>query len=269
MKGLTRLVCSLITILVVTGCVNPYTQFYRPNPGFEDARQLPSYDHDARGLSIFLTNNFDRDMPILVSNGYWPVGQSSFNAGAAAITETNLRAQASQVGAHAVLVSSNYSHTVQGALPVNLPTTSTTYSTGTATAYGSGGYATAYGSGVSTTYGSQTVMVPYSVARYDVGAVFFAKVKHRLGVVVVPLTDAERKQLGTNSALRVFAVVEGTPAFFADVLSGDYVLELAGKPAYSVPAFTQLVKEHEGQTVEVSLQRGDKRITKSVSIRRY
>jgi hypothetical protein len=153
MKGLTRLICLLITVFLATGC-NPYTQFYRPNPGFEDARQLPTYDHDATGLSIFSTNNFDRDMPILVSKGYWPIGQSSFNAGAGDITEANLKAQASQVGAHAVLVSSKYSHTVQGALPTNVPTTSTTHSTGTATAYGPGGYATAYGSGASTTYGS-------------------------------------------------------------------------------------------------------------------
>jgi S1-C subfamily serine protease len=112
-------------------------------------------------------------------------------------------------------------------------------------------------------------MVPYSVARYDVGAVFFAKIKHRLGVIVVPLTDAERQQLGTNSALRVSVVVDGTPAFFADVLPGDYVLEFAGKLPSSAAVFPELVKEHEGQTVEISLQRGDKRITKSVSINRY
>jgi hypothetical protein len=58
-------------------------------------------------------------------------------------------------------------------------------------------------------------------------------------------------------------------AFFADVLSDDYVLERDGQPTYSAPVFSQLVKEHEGQTVEMSLQRGDKRTTTSVSLSHY
>jgi hypothetical protein len=259
---------SLLLVFFVVGCANPYKQFYQPYPGFEDARKSRQYDSSASGLAVYTytTDNFERDTAILVSKGYWPIGQSSFSAGAALITEANLRSQAQEIGAHAVLVSSSYSHTAQGAVPINVPQTSTTYSSGTATAYGSGGYATAYGTGTATTYSSQTVMMPYSVAMYNVGALFFAKVKHRLGLAVVPLTDEDRRKLQSNTGLRVFAVVEETPAFFADIFVGDYLIKVAGKPTYSVEAFAQILNTHEGEEVEIVLVRDGKEIRKLVRL---
>lgn len=256
----------LLLLILLASCANPYRQFYRPSPGLENARNHSAYDSSATGLAVYTTDNFDRDTAILYSQSYWPIGSSSFSAGASLITEANLRSQARMVGAHAVLIKSSYSHTVQGAIPINVPQTSTTYSSGTATAYGRGGYATAYGTGKSTTYSSQTVMTPYSVARYEVGALFFAKIKHRLGIVAFPLKDEDRRKLQSNAGVIVVAVAEETPAFFADIFAGDYLIEVAGEKIYSSKAFRQILDKHEGVEVELLLVRDGKKIRKLVKI---
>src|SRR6202043_3245767 len=113
---------------------------------------------------------------------------------------------------------------ITGAVPLMLPQTSTSYTSGSATAYGAGEPVTAYGNATTTTYGTQTTMMPYSVARSDFGAVYFVKTRQRAGIITLPLDDAAHKRLGTNSGILVRLVVDGTPAFNADVFPGDVLL---------------------------------------------
>lgn len=257
---------ALLSIMILTSCANPYAQFYRGQP---DARTLVQYEPSAEPLKVYTTDNFDRDIRVLVTKGYFVIGNSSFNAGGNAVTEAQLQEQAKRVGAQVVLVASQYTNTVSGAVPLVLPNNTTSYSSGTATAYGSGGYATAYGSGTTTTYGTQTVMMPYQTQRFDFGAVYLAKGKQRVGLYPKPLDDETRKTLGTNKGLIVDLVVEGSPAFMADVLPGDILVSVAGQPVYSLEQYITLLGTLEGKPVAFEILRNGVSLEKQITVTGY
>lgn len=171
---MTRLT-AVLAVLLISGCANPYSQFYK---GMLDARVRPGYIAPTEELKIYSTNDFQRDAKALTRRGYVAIGESSFNAGTGSVSEAQPREHPQKVGAHLVLVASKFTHSVSGAMPLTLPNTTTSYTTGSATAYGRGGPVTAYGSGTTTTYGTQTTYIPYTVDRADFNAVFFAKPGH-------------------------------------------------------------------------------------------
>lgn len=257
--GWSAILCSL---LLLAGCANPVAQFYQ---GMTDVRSKAAYDASVRGVQIYTTDDFERDRLRLARKGFFPIGQSTFNAAASSVSEAQVREQAAAIGAHVVLVASRYSHTVTGAAPMTIPKNSTSFSSGTATAYGPGGTVQAYGTGTTTTYGSQTVMVPYSVARSDFSMLFFAKNRSLVGIALVPLDDATRQRLQTNIGARVESVVDDSPAFFADILPGDVLLSIGGAPV-TENSFSGLVRQHAGRLVTFELDRGGVRLTKDVQI---
>lgn len=259
-----RKLLSAVILLLLASCANPYSQFYKGN---NDARSLLSYEPVQGDLQVFPTDNFDRDVKALVRKGYQPIGQSSFNASSDAASEFQLRQQAQSVGAHVVLYSSRYTHTVSGAAPLILPQTTTSFSSGSATAYGSGGVVNAYGSGTTTTYGTQTMMVPYSVNRSDFNAVFLIKVRSRVGIHAIPVDDETRRRLETNAGVKVDVVTEGTTAYQADVFPGDIVLAVGGESIQSLEHYYKLLDKYEGRSVVFKIDRDGKGLEKQIEIR--
>lgn len=260
-----RRLLTFMIALATSACLpNPYAKYYQGAP---DARLRPGYVAPSGPLQVFSSNDFNRDMLELNRRGYLLIGQSSFNAGMNAVRESQLRRQADQIGAQVVLIAPRYTNTVSGAIPLSVPTTSTTTTTATATAVGSGGSATAFGTGTSTTTGSQTVMMPYSVARADYTALYFSRFRSRLGMNVVALDDPTRVRLQSNFGVRVLAVVEGSPAFDAEVLPGDILLQIGEDRVSSVDHFSQLLEKYQGRTVELRLDRGGREVKKTVTLR--
>lgn len=173
------------------------------------------------------------------------------------------------MSAKVVLISSRYTNTVTGAVPLVLPNTTTSYTTGSATAYGSSGMVNAYGNSTTTTYGTQTTMLPYSNNRADFSAIFFVKSSSRAGVIVVPIDDATRKRIGTNSGLLVRVVIDGSTAFNADIFPGDILLTVANEKVLSQEQYTQLLNKYEGQSVTFYLDREGQPIEKIFRISSY
>lgn len=261
-----RTAFAVLLLLVLTGCVSPVAQFYQ---GEQNARLHPQYDASETSLRIFTSDNLERDGRELLRRGYARIGYASFNAANSAVSEAQVREQAAVVGAHVVLVAARHSHTVSGATPLTIPTRATSFSTGTATAYGSGGSVTAIGSGTTTTLGNQVVMVPYSVERSDYSIVFFAKSRVMVGIVAVPIDDATRRRLETNAGLRVEVVVDDSPAFHANVLPGDIIISVAGEPVSSWQSFAAVANRYAGQKVPFELDRDGKRLSKEIEIRKF
>jgi hypothetical protein len=263
----------LILALVATtlgACANPYQTYYRPNGNVPpDARQMPGYAPMQGPLQIYSTDDIARDVRAMRIKGWFVVGSSFFYGPGNKVTDAALRSQAERVGASAVLLSTKYKDTVSGAVPLTLPNNTTSYTTGTATAYGPGGVVNAYSNATTTTYGTTTTMLPYSVSRNDYGAVFFIRLQQRLGIYPRPLTDAERQMLQTNGAVGVDFVVEGSNAFRADVFPGDFALSIAGQQPGGPEDFLNIVKQHQGQQVDLTLRRGDQTLTKRVAINSY
>ncbi|MEK6806126.1 MAG: PDZ domain-containing protein [Pseudomonadota bacterium] len=256
----------LLVTVCLASCTNPYAKFYQ---GATDVQVQPYYDPLQAALEIYSTDDFERDTKALLRRGYSPIGESSFQAGSNSVSESDLREQAAKIGAHVVLVASKYSHTVSGAVPLNIPKTTTSYSSGSATAYGSGGTVNAYGNSTTTTYGSQTVMMPYAVNRSDFGARYFVKTKSRLGVTPQPVTDELRRKIKTNAGVSVYVVTEGTSAFAADVLPDDIILSIGDDAIQSVEHFYRLLDKYQGQKPSFKIVREGKTLKKQIEIRTY
>jgi len=257
-------ISTLLFVAVLAGCANPYAKFYH---GLENGQSIPGYISPTQPLQIYSSNDFSKDIQGLQAKGFVVIGSAAFQGASNQDTERPLREQAAKVGAQVVLVSSKYSHTVSGAIPITTPTTSMAYTSGTATAYGSGGVVNAYGNSTTTMYGQQTSMVPYSIDRSEFGAVFMAKVKGRLGVIVTPLDDATRKRLETNQGVLVRIVVEGSPAYLADVLPGDVILQIGSDTVQSPEYFTKtLLVKYQGQATTLKLDRNGKSVEKNVTL---
>lgn len=255
--------------LSLAGCASGYKQFYKSLVTPEEVAAMrvtpppaePEVQHSRPLAPEVIEPSFTR-------MGYGAIGFSSFN-GAAGQSERGAVALGKKIGADIVLIlDPQYTGTQSGVVPITTPTTSTTYSSGTATAYGAGGSVTAYGSGRSTTYGTQTNYVPYSVDRMDYTAVYFVKQKYRIGLNTRDLTDAERRSNESNIGAAVRVVVDGTPAFRADILPEDVILEVNGKPVYGAKGFSESAQAIPPgqQIVELKIRRNGELLSKSITI---
>lgn len=263
-----KVVAITALAFTVAGCGGGLFSKYYSGP--DDIKSSQYYDASYKPpndeVPIYTTNDIQADTLKLMTAGFAPVAESSFYAPDGQVDRDQLEGFAKKIGAHAVLYNSSYRDTISGAVPLILPNNTVSYTNGTATAYGSGGYATAYGNSTTNTYGSQTVMMPYSKSRSNYDAIYFAKVHERLGLLVVPLSDSERQTLGTNRAAKVLVVVEGTPAFNADVLPGDYLQTVNEEVIINQQTLGSALDKYQGQDVTLTLIRDGKSITKKAHI---
>lgn len=249
--------------LALSACASPYQKFYHATANQTLTGAIVPFSGEP-AVSMG-SNNPRQDVRNMYEQGYMVVGWSSFVGPAQA--KTGAITQAKAVGAERVLLYSKYRNTVTSAVPLTLPTATTSYSSGSVSAYGSGGYGVGNYSGMTTTYGTETTYIPYSVDKYDQMAVYFAPMKREgLGILFHKLTDAERQTIGSNFGVEVVAVRTGSPAFKADIISGDFLLSLNGTPIYDATSEQQAMATARGHDVTMALFRSGKTITKSVLV---
>lgn len=217
------LLVAASVLLSACGKHSGYRDFYQ---AYEGARALPEVEllQQRQMPELYSSADLARDVQHLRSKNYVPIGQSAFNG--AAEGDKQIVAQARRVGATLVLLSSAHTATLTSTVPLFVPTTSTTQSSGSI--YGGGGYGTYSGS--TTTRGSTVVPITMQQERYDQTAVFFVKSTRRLkfGLYVADLTPEERVAIERNMGAFIEVVVEDTPAFAANILPGDVLIELNG-----------------------------------------
>lgn len=255
--------------VLLSGCASGYSQFYKPvngaTPEIIAAKRaappptIPIVERAQPGDAQTILDAYAK-------RGYSMIGNSMFNSGRSE-TEDSAVHQAQAVGADLVLIlNPKYTGTITSNIPITTPTTTTSYSTGRATAYGAGAPVTAYGSGTTTTYGTTTNYVPMAINRSDYGAIFFVKQKVGLGLFTRDLNDSERQQLQTNKGAVVRVVVDETPAFNADLLVGDIIVAVDGLNISGAKMFNELLRDRSGKTVTIDLIRREQRIEKTVQL---
>lgn len=216
-----RVLFVSLVAFVMAGCASGYQTFYKP---YVDARTLGNVEllEPGEEPKVYGTKNFDRDIKILKSKMYRPIGDSSFNGEYEDVS--NVKAQAKRIGATLVLVNSEYTNTQTTTTHLFVPNPSTTYHSGSV--YGSGGYG-GY-SGTSTTYGSTAVPITTHQRRYDQTAVFFVKSteKLRFGIFLNNISNEQRIALERNTGAIIDVVVEESPAFYSNVLPGDILIKV-------------------------------------------
>ena len=262
-RPVLRAAAICLVLGALGACANPYEKFYQDLSQPNAAMFAP---YKGEPTISYASGNVRDDVNRMFEQGYGIVGVSAFVAPSQG--NASVIAQAEKVGASNVLVTSKYQSTVQGSMPITTPTTSTTYNSGMVNAYGSGGgYATGTYSGMSTTYGSQTTYMPYTVDRYEQAAYFFKPLIRRgLGVRMEPLTDQDKQRAQTNKGVHIAAVRQGSPAFLADILPGDVMLAIGGKPTYDSNSLSVAIQEAKGHEAPVSLNRQGMNITKKILI---
>ena len=216
-----RLICSLSLCALLSGCQNPWKDFYQgmtlpadaPDNGLPDCKQV---------------SDFDASIKEYMRENYFPIGQSSFNAGNNVGTG-DLQDFGATIKADVILYGVGNRTTTQSAmaLPQYTPgTQQTTYLNG----YGSNG-SSFYGTANTYSPGTYTTtVVPVTIVRQDYCAVYLKKswFKPVLGVIRVPVSADQARLVGTNNALLITIVMRRTPAFYADLYEGDYILEFNG-----------------------------------------
>lgn len=211
--------------LILTGCALPSThqKFYQSIQNPNDAKfvRLPPKQE----AKIYRVENLESEIQVYLSKNYVVVGQSSFNGEYE--EERRIQTFAQENGISVVLVKAKHTETTTSTVPILMPNTTTEYQSGNV--YGAGGIGTY--SGTSTSYG--TTVIPYTVTqrRYDQTAVYLMPLreKPRLGVHYRNLTPSERRQQQTNTGVLVSAVIENTPAFHANLFSGDVIIGWNGR----------------------------------------
>lgn len=266
---LNKSLISLLAILFLGGCASGYKEFYKPaSPEFlqrvaaQRAGTPPAIPLVERAQPADSQTVLDA----YAKRGYVMIGSSLFNSGRPETDDAAIQ-QAKKVGADLVLIlNPKYTGSVTSAVPITTPTTTTSYSSGTATAYGPGGPVTAYGTGSTTTYGTTTNYIPMTVHRSDYGAVFFVKQRFEFGAFTRDLNDTERQELQTNRGAAIRLVVDASPAFNADILVGDIITSINDLPVTNSQHLITLLQERKGQLVSLSLLRRGQRIEKSVQL---
>jgi hypothetical protein len=259
----------VVTAMLLGGCAgNPYKQFYQPAPSVAQQDLMQRRVAPPPMLpELYRSGDPKTDIATLAADGYVVIGVSSYNGPRG--SDDDALQQGKAIGADRVLTYGKYARTVQTAVPLALPTTQTSITNGTATAFGTGGSATAYGSALTTTYGSQTTLIPMSVDRFDFLAVYLVKVKYAFGAQYRNLNATESHQVGTVKGVVLTTVVHGSPAAAAGFLPGDIVLKADGQPVADQAQFNEWLKQRQGQRVTVSINRAGREMNIPVALASY
>ena len=104
------------------------------------------------------------------------------------------------------------------------------------------------------------------IERWEHAAYFFYRCRYPLGVLVREPSDAERQRFQTNRGAVVRVVVDGTPAFNADILPGDLLTALDGVALADPAAFDAAIAAHPGAPVTLTLKRNGETLEKRVTL---
>lgn len=174
-------------IMTPTGAEEYYTA-YRSVPGAQVQNAVP-YEAPV----LIQTENLEEYRRRLLAKRYSEVGASNYNDGYSKRDVRGFTRQAEKVGAQIVVVEIT-------------PTGIQHYSS-------------------TDHYGESTIS---SEMRYDYRALYFIKDDrpYNLGVRFRGIDVSDRPRVGTNTGAFVATVFEGSPAFYANILEGDVVVEI-------------------------------------------
>jgi membrane-associated protease RseP (regulator of RpoE activity) len=258
-----RLSIFLLPCLLAGCAINPYNQFYQDftaQRSVEERQRLlpPSPEPQIEAVSI---ENVDEVNRHTYEHGFVMIGAASF-AGRM-YGEDKLREKAKAVGADVVLYNAGYLNSQQTVLALPSYQSGQSYTTqhnGVVSGPGLG-YGTYSGTSTTTTPGTwSTQYVPYQVDVYRQSATFWRRCKTVLGANCLSLPDDLRVKLQQNGGVYVDAVVEGSPAFKANLMRGDVILELDGTTVSTIQDFHDSIKSRAGRKITLKVVRGDRTI---------
>jgi membrane-associated protease RseP (regulator of RpoE activity) len=255
----------IFSILVLSSCQKPYSQYYHD---ISHGADISKYIEVTTEPKLFTGNDVKTDVIQMIENNYVLLGYSSFYG--RKFNENQAIDQAKKVKASMVIVYTKYRDTISGYAPLILPDIKTSLTNVTASAYGSSGYATGYGTGTTTSYGTQTMYIPYNIDRFDQGATYWAKRNKLpiLGAFPNDLSPDLKRSIGSNKGILVIAVIKQSPAYQADIINGD-ILKKINNNDIDMSNYQSILRENAGKKVTISIIRNGKEITKEILLNQF
>ncbi len=250
---------TLLVLVFLYGCATSgFKEFYRANPGATPEVIAATRSSPPPATPIVARTsrvNLDKLVADYSKKGFAIIGTSFFNAGGHQ-SEGDAIDLAKEVKADLlIIVDPQHTGAQSTVIPITTPTTSTTFTSGTASAIGPKGVVNVYGNGMSTTYGSTTNLIPITINRSDYGALFLVKQRVSLGARFRNLNDQERQELQTNKGVKIETIIDGSPAFNGDLLVGDIIVSFNNAPVIDASSFQNIIRSHAGQSVQISINR--------------
>lgn len=267
-KQIITLLIASYAMALTSGCAKNYcAKFYQStNP---NEAQLESYSKNTR---IVRTLDIVNDHKGFIKQGYVTIGRSTFWQDGN-IPEKYLIAQGKKVGADVVLFQEDHTGSyLQSGTTYDYMPEQTINTQGTATVTGLGAY------------GNRTANVDYSsqstapakmqarttintVHRFTCDTVFMRKGKAPIhGLVLAELTSAQKREIESNNGASVLFTVNSSPAYDADIIDGDVILDINDNKVKSAKFASSLLSELAGSEVTIKVWRGGKVISRKVKL---
>lgn len=249
---MTRIFLLAALLINVSGCVNGFKKYYTP------VVEVPVTEIDPK-LDPLIDSGRDPQADVLsmLEDGYRLLGYSQFTASADEVYSYHLKSHAKAVGAERVLYYQRHLGTSSSAMPLTLPTSTTT----TGSYYGSVGGTNFNAYGSQTTYGTKTTYIPITTVTNSYGAFFFKKSPGTLfGAIVDDLSADDRAALERNAGVKVVAVVKGSPAFKANIFRGDVITAVNKKEIMGADDYYSHLPEISGKSAKVTVLRKGKKV---------
>jgi hypothetical protein len=208
----------LMLVGVLSGCVNGYQQVYKPVTTASDQAALILLVKGQEPV-VVESPDFAAGLHQALSKGYSLLGTSSFNGRLEPLR--NAVEFGKSIGATYILVSHQYTGTVEIHSLESVPVSTTVSTTGTTNKDGkSSNYKQ------STTTTTETLVpVTTTEQHFNMTAAFMAKPKEpsKFGIGFRGLDPELRKKLQRNTGVVAVVVVENSPAFNANIMEGDII----------------------------------------------
>lgn len=228
-----RNLLGVVCVAAMTIAASDVSKFYHPVP-----HRTADAETAAEPNMHASSGEAKKDVAAMETAGFELIGYAAFNGKESG--QKTVAKQAKKVGATDVVYIEHYTDT-QNAGAVG----STSYSR----------------------WGAFSFVTPMSVRRYDQLALYFRKApRDGLGVYPRPLSDDEKVSIGSNKGLVITAVMNGSPAFMADILPGDIVVQVNGHAVWDADSSKAAMESARGKTSEVQIIRAGQQITKQVTI---
>ena len=224
----------LLSMLLVQACAtshNPYALHYEPEP------EAPKPEPAAQRAVVMIVgaHRFESQTESMLRGGWVALGSSGFNAPVKTVTTEQLREQAREVHAQAVLLGYALTNTENG--PV----------------------------GADSTYRPPPGPLD-TVTRADYTAMFFVQRPLPVGLYFDTVDDTTRSRLNVAFAEAIRLVVAGSPADKAGLKRGDIVLRIDGAPVTRYFEYDEFIDQRRGRRMEFLIDRAGREMRKIVDV---
>lgn len=228
-KKANVLIISMLLLIVSSTC-GCMTDYYSDHYGDQESALLRTYAPFKEVDQPKLRGVTKEDELIeCMEYGYIPIGTSSFLAPHCSWTFAIALAQ--EKGADIVLIDEKFKETKKYTSVLFLPSTQTSYTRGTASAYGRNGSAFGTYSGTTTTTSINAVPVEQSVDLYHQTAMFMRKANFAdfFGTFLYIPKRVPGEEDNENFRVTILAVVKGSNAEKQGLKRGQVVATINGK----------------------------------------